>query len=297
MRKPQYEPSYPARVRQKWYFLVEKLGKSVKSLCEEYAISRKTYYKWYEHDHDHKAKESKNPHPHTKITREIGDFIEKIKFEINYGPRKMNIMVRRIFKVEISTTTIYKYYKKKGLIRRPQKSNPYFTPLKYPIKPKKPGCLVQIDVKFIWSPQGRLYQFTFTDIFTGMQFATERKVKDAENTVSALLEALKYFPFPILGIQTDNGSEFRGAFHQYCGLNGFAHYFIPKRSPYWNGSVERAHGCIDAEYYLNPNRPWKSLSEYIYFYNYERPHLGKYLNGLTPREKYLQWKKTVTPRG
>ena len=58
---------------------------------------------------------------------------------------------------------------------------------------------------------------------------------------------------------TDNGGENRGEFYQYIGKCGIAHYFIPKSSPQWDGAVERAHGVIDQEYYLNPNfsfTPW-----------------------------------------
>jgi len=48
-------------------------------------------------------------------------------------------------------------------------------------------------------------------------------------------------------------------------------------------------GVIDQEFYLNPDRPWPTLAEYLHWYNYERIHLGKYLQGLTPMEKYLSY--------
>ena len=71
--------------------------------------------------------------------------------------------------------------------------------------------------------------------------------------------------------------------------------FIPKSSPTWGGAIERAHGVIDQEYYLNPRRPWKTLPEYLHFYNYERIHLGKYLNGMIPIEKLNYYLSTVSP--
>ncbi|MBI2096175.1 MAG: IS3 family transposase [Candidatus Taylorbacteria bacterium] len=40
---------------------------------------------------------------------------------------------------------------------------------------------------------------------------------------------------------------------------------------------------------------WNTLREYLYFYNSERIHLGKYLQGLTPEEKRQQWLSTVLP--
>lgn len=113
--------------------------------------------------------------------------------------------------------------------------------------------------------------------------------------IGAFEEAEKVFPFQINGIQSDNGSENRGEFHQYLGKRGIAHYFIPKSSPTWDGAVERAHGVIDQEFYLNPTRPWETLTEYLHFYNYERIHLGKYLNGMIPVEKYQYYLSTVSP--
>ena len=287
--------AYPSKVRAKWYFLVEKAGKNVDEVCKMYMISRKTYYKWKKKDLGFGKYIPKKEHPETKIKEEVKTFICEEKLRINYGPRKMKLLVKRRFDLDISTTIIYKLYKKKGLIRRPQKRLPWYQPIKEAVIPKAPGEVVQMDAKYIWEDGTRKYQRTFIDIYTGMQFASVTSTMTAEDTINAFLEAEVNFPFKILGIQTDNGSENRGEFHQYIGKCGIAHYFIPKSSPQWDGAVERAHGVIDQEYYLNPTRTWKSLEEYLHFYNYERIHLGKYLNGLIPVEKLNYYLSTVSP--
>jgi len=217
--------AYESKVRAKWYFLVEKSGKTVDDVCDLYFI----------------------------------------------------------------------FYKKKGLIFRPQKKLVWYAPIKEAVIPKGPGDVVQMDAKYVWEDNTRKYQRTFIDIYTGMQFATVTSTMTAEDTINTFLEAEKFFPFKILGIQTDNGSENRGDFHKYLVEKGIAHYFIPKSSPTWDGAVERAHGVIDQEYYLNPRRTWKSLEEYLHFYNYERIHLGKYLNGMIPVEKLNYYLSTVSP--
>jgi len=280
MANRKQQPAYPVRVRQKWYFLVDKVGKRVDEVCKMYMIPRKTYYKWRKVDQGDRTYISRKEHPDTKLKGEVKVFVCTEKLRINYGPKKMKLLVKRRFGIDISTTAIYKLYKKKGLIRKPQKKLPWYAPLKDPIIPNAPGDVVQMDAKYIWEDNRRKYQRTFIDIYTGIQFATVTSTMTAEDTVNAFLEAEKYFPFKILGIQTDNGSENRGDFHQHLGQKGIAHYFIPKSSPNWDGAVERAHGVIDQEYYLNPTRPWKTLTEYLQFYNYERIHLGKYLNGM-----------------
>jgi len=288
-------PAYPPKVRQKWYFLVDKAGKTVDEVCDIYMIPRKTYYKWKKIDQGDRNHIPKKEHPDTKLKGEMKEFVIKEKLRINYGPRKMKLLVKRRFNIDVSTTAIYNLYLKKELVRRPQKKLPWYKPIKEPVIPEKPGDVVQMDAKYVWESGTRRYQRTFIDIFTGRQFATVTNTMTSEDTVNAFLEAERYFPFKIFGVQSDNGSENRGEFHQHLGQCGIAHYFIPKSSPTWDGAVERAHGVIDQEYYLNPTRPWKTLQEYLEFYNYERIHLGKYLNGMTPQEKWQQWLSTVSP--
>jgi len=287
--------AYPSKIRQKWYFLVEKIGKTVPEVCYLYAISRKTYYKWRMKDLGSRMHIPRKEHPETKIKDEIRICIADEKLRLNYGPKKMHLLVKRRFGVSISTTSIYQFYKKKGLIRRPQKKLPWYKPLKEAVIPKSPGDVVQADAKYIWEHNQRKYQRTFVDIYTGFQHAVVTDRLDSISMITAFEEAEKAFSFQINGVQNDNGSENRGEFHQYLGKRGIAHYFIPKSSPNWDGAVERAHGVIDQEYYLNPTRTWKTLEEYLHFYNYERIHLGKYLNGMIPVEKLQKYLSTVSP--
>jgi len=283
-------PPYPKVLRARWYLQAEKEKKAVKEVCQIFGISRKTYYKWYRIDHDLRTIR-RAPHqkrqPNTKLTKEVCELIRKEKAATNYGPLKMKLLVKRRLGIDVSTTIVYRFYRRHKLIRRPQKKVPWFTPLRERLVPAKAGEVVQIDAKYVWINGRRQYQRTFVDIFTGFHHAVIVDTLEAVDTVRAFQEAERVFPFPILGAQTDNGSENRGAFHQYLGERGIAHYFVPKNSPNWQGAVERAHGVIDQEFYLNPLRPWKTLDAYLHWYNVERIHLGKYLRGLTPTEKFL----------
>src|ERR1035437_6132303 len=258
-QKSAYEP----KIRQKWYFLVEKADKTVDEVCDLYLISRKTYYKWRAKDNSSRIYIPKKEHPETKIKGDIKIFISDEKKRINYGPLKMKLLIKRRFDINISTTAIYNLYKKKNLIFRPQKKLQWYTPIKEAVIPKAPGDVGQMDAKYVWEDNTRKYQRTFIDIYTGFQQAVIYEPMEARDPIFAFLEAEKVFPFPILGIQSDNGSENRGDFHQFLGQRGIIHYFIPKSSPTWDGAVERAHGVIDQEYYLNTTRPWKTLPEYL----------------------------------
>jgi len=291
---------YPKEVRGRWYLSVDRDGRTVTETCKIFGISRKTYYKWYAIDHGRGMISYKPPRgqPATKLTSQVRILIEREKRLTNYGPFKMKFLLKRRLGLSVSTTVIYRYYKKRGLVRRPQKRLPWYQPLKDPVIPKHPGYVVQVDTKYVWIEGQRKYQRTFVDIYTGFHHAVIMDTLEARATIVAFEDAERVFPFQILGVQSDNGSENRGVFHHYLGERGIAHYFIPKSSPNWDGAVERAHGVIDQEFYLNPLRPWQTLSEYLHWYNEERIHLGKYLKGLTPREKFEQYQsqyKKVLP--
>lgn len=282
--------SAPPEARARWYLQVDKYHRTVKEVCGIFGISRKTYYKWYNLDHYLVLRRTKRreQHPQTKLTPRFKMIVYDNKIKYNYGPKKMKLFLLKNYGLSITTNTIYKFYKKRHLIRKPQKKQPWYTPLKKPYIARVPGENVQLDIKYVpgeemtWN-----YQYRFIDTVTNIQYAVETKSKDAWSTVWAFHRAKKNLPFPILGVQTDNGSEFRGVFHRFLISKQIPHRYIPKRSAPWNGKVERANRSIDDEFYLNPHRPWRTVAAYTNWYNQERPHLGKGMNGLTPYEKYL----------
>lgn len=296
-----HTPAAPREMRFRWYRQVEECGKTVNEVCDIFGISRKTYYKWYRRDHGLGSNEYKNraEHPHTKIRGRVRILLVEAKEKYNYGPKKMSLYLKRETGVEISTKNIYRFMKKKRLIRKPQKKQKWYAPMKEPFYTENPGKNVQLDVKYVPAGRGEWsFEFRFVDTACDMQHVYESEFRDALSAIRAFQSAERAFPFKITGIQTDNGGEFRGIFHEYLVRHGIAHRYIPKRSAPWNGKVERANRSVDDEFYLNLTRPWKTIREYTRWYNYERFHIGKNLSGLTPYQKYLALSsKSVTPEG
>lgn len=284
--------SAPCELRARWYLQVDKYGKRIDDVCIIFGISRKTYYKWYRRDHPigRTGKPPRRPHPHTKLTPRVQQIVYAYKVKYNYGPAKMRLILQRDHRIAVSKSTIYKYFKKRKLIRKPQKKQLWYTPLKEPYHARIPGENVQLDVKYI--PAGDAvwaYQYRFIDAVSNLQYAIDMEARDSWATIAAFKQAQRFFPFPISGIQTDNGGEFRGAFHIHLINHHLVHRYIPKRSAPWNGKVERANRSVDDEYYLNVTKPWHTLAQYTHWYNHERPHLGKGMQGLTPYQKYLSF--------
>lgn len=273
--------------RQRWYHQVQRCGKSVQEVCQIFDVSRKTYYKWHAHDYGPKPSyRHSQMQPATKLTPAVKRFVVETKFKTNYGPKKMAMAIKRTFRITVSTTIIYRFYLKRRLIRRPQRRLPWYASLKEHLIIRNPGEGVQLDVKYVWAHNHRQYQFSVLDPYTEQFYFRVFPTRHSRNAVTALEEAERYWRFRIISVQTDNGSEFRGVFHIWCTLHDIPHYFIPKKSPWWNGKVERVHRTIDEEYYLNPNRVWKSPYDWLWFYNRERIHLS--LGGLTPYEFLTQ---------
>jgi putative transposase len=276
---------YDRSLRFQWYLQVDKYHKSVKEVCSIFGISRKCYYKWRLRDYGKRGNTYApvKHQPNLKLTYEVRRFIEREKWKTNYGPLKMKMAIKKELGLDVSTTIIYRYFKRKKLIRRPQKKLPWYEPMKEALIIQKQGEGVQMDIKYVYPKGKREYQFSVFDPFTKKYHFTICSSKESKNSILAFKRAQRYFGFKILSIQTDNGSEFRGVFHQWLTKIKLPHYFIPKKSPWWNANVERVHKTVDDEFYLNPYRVWSNVYQWLHYYNFERIHLS--LNGLTPQEK------------
>lgn len=282
MRKPKYS----REERNKWYAQVEVKHKSVKEVCSIFGISRQCYYKWHRQDRSRRRLyrtdlPAKNQ-PNTKLTDGVKTVIRETKLKTNYGPEKMRRHLKKKLGLIVSTTVIYRFYKKERLIRKPQKRLPWYEPLKQKLTIKQTGEGVQMDVKYVYESGKRKYKFSVFDPFTKLYFFMTFATKESRNSIAAYLGAVHYFGFEIISVQTDNGSEARGVFHTWLTKQNIPHYFIPKKSPWWNANVERVHRTIDDEYYHNPFRIWQNPLEWLEYYNTERIHLS--LGDLTPRE-------------
>jgi len=92
-------------------------------------------------------------HPQLKLKSHVRCLIYEAKVKYNYGPKKMKLYVKDQLGIDVSTAVIYRYYKKKGLIRKPQKKLPCYQPMKEPYQARIPGENVRLDVKYVPSQE------------------------------------------------------------------------------------------------------------------------------------------------
>jgi transposase len=190
---------YDRGQRFKWYLQTDKYRRTVKETCKIFGISRKCYYKWKNRDYE-KGGDTYLPiknQPNLKLTYEVRKFIEKEKLRTDYGPLKMKIWVKRKLDINISTTIIYRYYKRKGLIRKPQKKLSWYQPMKKALIIKKEGQGAQMDVKYVYESRKRMFQFLVFDPYTCKYHFSVFSSKESRNAIIAFQKAEKYFGFKI----------------------------------------------------------------------------------------------------
>ncbi len=206
----------------------------------------------------------------------------------------------------VSESTIGRILKRRGLIdskasrkRRRAAHHPKRRHARG-LKIARPGDLVQMDTKYLVLTGGRkLYQFTAIDVLTKLRVLYVYPSESSRNGAAFLIQCLLLFPFAIKAVQTDNGSEFLGAFRKLCERKELPQFFIHPYRAQENTYVERSHGTDEREFYQRGNR-CQSLTSmrtrikwWENVYNTIRPHEA--LNMLTPKEYLQKWQTGRLP--
>ncbi len=275
-------------------------------------IPRSTYFRWKrllkEYGPEGLEDESKRPHKVRKPTwtREIKQRVYHLRKQHPlWGKQKIAVIYRRKYGEGISESTIGRIIthliKKNNImpvshlqgrkITKKRVFNDHAQRWKYGMKARKIGELIQIDHMTIGvSGAGILKHFTAScpitkwNIFWVYQTATS-------HTAADFLEYIQeHFPFKIISIQVDGGSEFMGDFEQSCKNKAIPLYVLPPRSPEYNGNAERANGTAKYEFYsqydggTSLHHIRKNLQKFTHSHNHYRPHQG--INLLTPYQFY-----------
>ena len=177
-----------------------------------------------------------------------------------------------------------------------------------------PGDKVQVDVKYVpeeclakeLKEQGtRLYQYTAIDEYTRLRYIWYTNAHDTYASTIFLEKLVKYFPFKVKTIQTDNGFEFtnrlswnaftkdkKTMFEKKLKELGIKYKNIEPYTPKQNGKVERSHRKDQEGFYYG--RKFYSLED---LKNQGRHWLKEYnnfpmkpLKWLSPREYLKQYK-------
>lgn len=186
--------------------------------------------------------------------------------------------------VEVSLSSVKRKLSTYGLLK---KRSPWKKLRSYPPRPeaKRPGMLVQMDtIHFVDKDGRRTYVYTALDVYSRYGFAILSTKANCYKSIFFLKRMIKYFPFKIKNVQTDNGPEFGLFFTDAVIRRGMTHRHIHPRSPNENGHLERFNRTIQEEI---SRHGWcifisKDISAYLNHYNTERLHMG--INFKTPSQ-------------
>lgn len=152
-----------------------------------------------------------------------------------------------------------------------------------------PGYL-EMDCVTVYMNGIRHLFVTGIDVYTRKAHATLVTALSGRTTTRFLIDWQMMLGYKPHTIQTDNGSEFFGTFHEYLERQGLVHVFIYPHSPKVNGFVERFNRTFQDQYVNQCDALWlddsqeahSKLNRYLNWYNTVRPHRS--LAGQTPQQ-------------
>lgn len=210
--------------------------------------------------------------------------------------------------IKINERTIGKILKKEGLVRKYRVRKITY---KYIRAQRKPGELVEIDVKYVPGKVAnkRYFQYTAIDTSSRWRHLAVYDEQTAFHSIRFLEEVMQRFEHRVRAIKTDNGQIFTNyylgtnkrsdmtvktlhALDVFCARNNIIHYLIDPGKPAQNGTVERSHREDQEKFYdqnsfRNFSDLQRKLKEWNIYYN-NLEHCG--LGGKSPNEFLANYK-------
>lgn len=228
-------------------------------------------------------------HPQRKLTIQQESAIISLREETGFAAVK----IKGELQLGVGINTIHRLLQRKGLLntygnhRRPHYQKTTHMHLKNTTAIGK----LQMDVKYLTPELTGLpytcFEYAVIDIYSRYKEAVILNHLDQDGSILALMEILKRLPFEPDFIQTDNGLEFQGRFHQYCTERGLKHHLIHKSTPNENAVIERTFRTDEEEFFFRMEQPPKDydhlrdmFADFLHYYNHKRIHLG--INLKTP---------------
>ncbi|MFA5368585.1 MAG: IS481 family transposase [Candidatus Paceibacterota bacterium] len=258
--------------------------------------------------------EPKSTKPHTN-PKETSIRVKERIIEIRKTTSKCALKIKWQMEREglkINARTIGKILKAEGLTRKYRIKRVKY---KYIRAERKPGELVEIDIKYVPGRiQGkRYYQYTAIDTASRWRFLKIYEEQSNYHSIIFLEEVIKLFPHKIEAVKTDNGFVFTNlytgtykradlmpkrphGFDVFCNQSNIIHYLIDPGKPAQNGAVERSHRSDQEQFYDQNNfKNIRDLEKKIKLWNIyynDLEHCG--LNGKSPNE-FLADYKLINP--
>ena len=186
----------------------------------EYCECRRTIYRWRKrYDGSLESLKDKSRRPHYHPNQHTKEEIKLIRnYKANNKETGLVVLWVKLRKAGYTRTIQGLYYamRRMGIYTKPPSKKKEMQPSEW-ISGTYPGDKIQIDVKYV--PQECLtkelkglnekyYQYTAIDEYTRMRYTWFTNEHSTYMSSEFAKRVIKYFPFKIKTIQTDNGFEF-----------------------------------------------------------------------------------------
>ena len=304
--------SKKALTRLSWFDWYCTHGKNAEATCRHFGISKSVFYRWKNRfnprylktlEFDTKTRRPKRVRRMTTplwIQKRIFDIriadLEKSKYEIQAELKDEGIIVGRkcIQKVINRNQELKNVYHKKHL-KLKQRRKIARIKAAWELKEAGLGSLVQVDTKYYTVLGCRFFIFSAIDCKSRYGFIYAYTTISSISGQDFIKRVREYFPFPILAINTDNGSEYLLNFHKEIEGWGIPHYFTDPHCPKQNSRVERFHQTAEYEYlsYQNLFPDISLIREHCMAFNtkYNTKRYHRSLGYKTPEKAMLEYLK------
>lgn len=297
-----YESSDPAKFR--FHVLEHGAKYGVASTVSAFGVSRRSYFRWKKQLGERARLADLVPvSTRPKRTRRmiVDDrlvlFIKELRQEYGrVGKHKLKVLLdayaNSLGTISYSPGKIGKIIKRYNYFfeqtKKVKKLRFQRERVKYSPKITTPGYL-EIDCVHVMVSNQKVVFVTIIDLATKVAYAEAVTTASAINTANILTHFINLHKMHVHTIQTDNGSEFLGEFHNYLEGLGIKHLFSYPRSPRINGVIERFNRTLQEEHVERTREWWcdreaatEKLTRYLKWYNFMRPHAS--LNYQTPMD-------------
>lgn len=277
----------------------------------------KTIYRWikrYDGRIESLRDESRKPksHPNQHTSEEIA-LIKRYK--ANNKETGLVVLWVKLRQVGYKRTVqgLYHVMQNLGIYKKAPSKKKANEPTEW-ISGTYPGEKVQVDVKFVprecMSPElqklgERFYQYTGIDEYTRIRYTWFTNEHSTYSSSEFVRQMVKFFPFKVKTVQTDNGMEFTNRLSWQSFLKNketlfektlkelkIEHKLIKPHTPKQNGRVERSHRKDQERFYYG--KVFCSLEDLKNRAKYWRQEYNNFpmrpLGWLSPVEFYKKWK-------
>jgi len=269
-------------------------GNTVTSICKEYDVSRKTYYKWKNRYNREGVAglydQSRAPRTiKYKVTQETEETIIDLRLK-RFGCNRIRFRLKRLG-VSLSSRTIYKMLRRHGLntFKCKIKNRKYKR-----FAMKHPNDMVQMDILgpfYLHSSNQRNYIISCIDDCSRKVASKWSERKRSTDVLDVLEEWIMINGKPNK-VMHDNGKQFISKiFKHFLERNNIKDKPIPNSYPQLQGKIEAYNKIVKNEFLSIEDiaNSYDGRTRYEMFvksYNDTREHGG--INGLTPSQMFLQ---------